>query len=93
MSIVRINEFQAADGKAGELFAFLRSLIPYISSSKGCVSCEVLRAQEAADSFIVIEKWQSIEAHTASIENFPKDEMQAAMPLFGAAPKGRFYHD
>lgn len=92
MSIIRINEFQAADGKADELFTFLKSLVPYISSSEGCASCEVLRGQEATDSFVVIEKWESIDAHKLSIDNFPKEEMQAAMPLFGAPPKGGFYH-
>lgn len=45
MGITRINEFQAAEGKAEELFTFLKSLIPYISSSEGCKSCEVLRSQ------------------------------------------------
>lgn len=91
MSITRLNEFQAAEGKADELFVFLKSLIPYISSSEGCSSCEVLRGQESTDTFIVIEKWESIEAHKLSIENYPKEEMQAAMPLFGAPPKGSFY--
>ena len=93
MSITRINEFQAGEGKADELFVFLKSLIPYISSSNGCVSCEVLRGIDARDTFVVIEKWQSREAHKASVESFPKEEMQAAMSLFGAPPKGAFYQD
>ncbi len=92
MSITRINQFQAAEGAADELFAFLKSLVPYISSSAGCASCQVLRSQDG-DRFVVIEKWDAVESHALSIENFPKDEMQAAMRLFGAPPEGGFYHE
>lgn len=92
MRITRINEFQAADGKSEELFDFLKSLIPYISASEGCISCEVLRNNDNKEYFTVIEKWDSIEFHKRSIENFPKEEMQAAMNLFGAPPKGNYYH-
>ena len=91
MSITRINEFQAAEGKADELFVFLKSLIPFISSSTGCLACEVLRCEDDRNQFVVIEKWDSKEAHAKSIENFPKKDMQAAMTLFRAPPKGRYY--
>ena len=92
MSIVRINEFQAAEGKAEELFNFLNSLIPYILSSEGCTSCEVLRSSENQGNFVVIEQWASVASHKKSVENFPKEEMQAAMSLFGTPPKGGYYH-
>ncbi len=87
MSITRINEFQAAEGKAEELFGFLKSLIPHISSSEGCKSCEVLRNKDSQESFVVIEKWDSIESHQKSIKSYPKEKMQAAMNLFGAPQK------
>ncbi|MGH1539256.1 MAG: putative quinol monooxygenase [Arenicella sp.] len=92
MSVIRINKFEAAQGKADELFAFLQSLQPYISSSKGCVSCEVLRHHDDTGSFVIIEKWKSIEFHKQSLENYPKEEMQAVMSLLGAPPEGSFYH-
>lgn len=92
MSITRINEFQSADGKSEKLFDFLKSLVPYISGSEGCISCEVLQNYDMPHSFAVIEKWESIDLHKKSIENFPKEEMQAAMDLFGAPPKGNYYH-
>lgn len=91
MSITRVNEFQSAPGKGDELFAFLTSLVPYICSSEGCLSVDVLRGHDVADCFIVIEKWRSIDAHTTSVKNFPKQEMHAATPLFGAPPKGGYY--
>lgn len=91
MSITRINEFKSTAGKADELLIFLRSLVPYISSSEGCVSCEVLQGHDDNDCFVVIEKWDSIAAHSLSIENFPKKDMHAAMALFEIPPQGRFY--
>ena len=92
MIITRINEFQAAIDKSDELHAYLLALIPYISASEGCISCEVLRSMDQVDVFVFIEKWESIAHHKKSIENFPKDDMQKAMHLFGAPPKGRYYH-
>ena len=91
MSITRINEFQAAEGRAEELYSFLKSLVPYISSSAGCGGCEVLRRKDRKDDFVVIERWDSVESHRKSIDHFPKDEMLAATPLFGAPPKGNYY--
>jgi quinol monooxygenase YgiN len=92
MNITRINEFKATEDKEEKLFEFLNSLVPYISSCEDCLSCEVLRSHDDQSSFVVIEKWNSIESHKKSIENFPKEEMQAAMDLFGASPKGTYYY-
>ncbi len=92
MSIARINEFQAAEGKAEELFSFLKSLMSYISSSAGCESCEVLQSSDNESLFVVIEKWDSENSHKKSLEKYPKEKMAAAMPLIGAPPKGGFYH-
>ena len=93
MSVTRINEFKASDGMADELFLFLKSLLPYITSSDGCLSCEILRANDAPDNFVILEKWDSIESHLKSIDGFPPEEMQAALPLFAAPPNGAYYHN
>ncbi|QFU24982.1 antibiotic biosynthesis monooxygenase [Shewanella eurypsychrophilus] len=89
--IVRIGEFQAAEGKSEELYEFLQSLSAYITQSKGCVSYDVLRKHEAVKEFAVIERWLSVEDHRASVDSFPKEQMQAAMTLFSGAPKGSYY--
>ncbi|RTR27683.1 putative quinol monooxygenase [Shewanella atlantica] len=89
--IVRIGEFQAAEGQGDALHQFLISLTAYITGSKGCISYEVLSRQDEPMQFAVIERWVSIEDHRASVEHFPQDEMQAAMSLFAAAPTGRYY--
>lgn len=92
MSIIRINEFQSAEGKSEELNEFLNSLLPYISSSEGCISCEVLRQKDAKNCFVVIERWESVESHMESIAKFPKEKMQSAISLFAGAPKGNYYN-
>ena len=89
--ITRISEFQAAPDLAEELHAFLGSLVPYITASDGCLTCEVLRHTEQQDTFVVIERWESVEAHRTSVESFPKEEMEAAMRLIGAPPKAGYY--
>ncbi|WP_440875835.1 putative quinol monooxygenase [Thalassotalea sp. PLHSN55] len=91
MSITRVNQFCSAPDKESELFAFLQSLNDYITSSEGCISYEVLQDLDDASRFVVIEKWQNVESHQASVANFPKDEMMAAMPLFSGAPTGSYY--
>lgn len=92
MTIVRVNEFTAAAGKAVELFSFLQTLVPYIQGAEGCLSCELLKHHEQPDAFMIIERWDSIEHHQLAITNYPQEDMQAAMSLFGAPPKGNYYN-
>lgn len=93
MSITRINQFQAADDKAQELWELLQEIVPYIQSSQGCLSCQLLKKQDKTGEFVVLEQWQSIEAHQQSIALFPKEKMQAAMPLLQVPPSGDYYHE
>jgi hypothetical protein len=40
---------------------------------------------------MIIERWDCIESHQLAITHYPQEDMQAAMSLFGAAPKGGYY--
>jgi len=91
MSITHITEFEAAENQASALHTFLQSLIPYISSSQGCISCEILRCTDDASRFVAVVKWDCVESHRNSVEGYPKEDMQAAMSLFGAPPKAAYY--
>lgn len=91
MAVIRINEFKAVSGKAEQLHAFLKDLVPYILSSDGCLSCEVLLSKHDSHDFVVLEKWQSIAHHQQSVADFPKEQMADVMPLLGSAPKGVYY--
>lgn len=89
--ITRINEFQAIEGEAVALGKFLSELQQYISGCFGCESCLVLQQPDNICAYAVIERWESEAAHKASLAGFPVEKMQAAMPLFGAPPRGAYY--
>ena len=93
MSITRITEFQASSGNEKELVNFLKSLIDYISSAQGCLSCQILQHTEDSSKFTSIEKWNTIESHTAAIAAYPQEKMLAAMMLFASMPQGNYYSD
>jgi quinol monooxygenase YgiN len=93
MAITRVNHFTANPDSIEELKAFLKSLIPYISNSQGCLSCRVIQRSDEASEFIVLEEWESTEAHQNSVANFPKEDMQAAISLLAGPPNGHYYTD
>lgn len=91
MTITRVNKFRSARGKSEDARALLESVVEYVASSAGCNDCELLRDTSDADVFLVIERWESTAAHQASLANYPKDQMQAAMSLFAGPPEGAYY--
>ena len=60
MSVSRIGEFHAATNQVDALRDFLKSILPIIRSSQGCVSCQLLQDQEDAAKFVMIEVWDSV---------------------------------
>jgi quinol monooxygenase YgiN len=90
MTVSRINEFEAAPKREEELSAFLQQLLHFIRSSEGCEGAELLVECGERGRFVVIERWASKGDHAVSLSAYPKEEMQAAMPLLGAPPRGRF---
>ncbi|MBL4908043.1 MAG: antibiotic biosynthesis monooxygenase [Sneathiella sp.] len=93
MNTTRINEFQAAENRGEDLYKFLKSLVPYISSSNGCISCELLRNSDTPGHYVIIEKWDSVQDHKNSVETFPKEEMQKGMTLIANPPRGGYFSE
>jgi quinol monooxygenase YgiN len=93
MSITRINEFRAQEGSADQLHALLKSSIPVIEGAAGCLSCQVLRSQKDRNHIIVIEVWESVEAHQASLKAIPPEIFLDARKLLAAPPTGEYYKD
>ena len=91
MSVIRMGEMQAAEGKVDELRDFLLSIVPIITGSAGCVSCQLLHSQDDSAKFVMIEVWESMEFHQASAQNILPEMMAAIRPLLGAAPDGSYY--
>jgi quinol monooxygenase YgiN len=91
MSIVRINEFKAAAGKADGLREFLGSVIAQIKGAAGCQRVELLADHEDATRFAIVEAWDSIEAHQAAATRVPPEKMAEVQALLGDTPRGRYY--
>ena len=91
MSVTRINQFKAKEGLGQDLQAFLVSIVPLVEQSQGCLSCQVLQHQEHPNEFVVLEVWDSISAHQASVKNIPPDRIGVVMPLLATPPSGAYY--
>jgi quinol monooxygenase YgiN len=91
MSIARIGEFQATLQLTEQLREFLISILPIIRSSQGCESVQMYQNREDPTRFTIIEVWNSIESHQASVKNIPAEKLAEIRPLLGSAPSGSYY--
>ena len=89
MSVTRINLFEAKDGEAERLQAFLKSFVPLIEASQGCESCQVVRSEENRNQIRVIEVWSSVEAHKESLKNIPA-EFALIKTMLASPPHGSY---
>lgn len=91
MSISRIGETQSKPQTTEELHDFLKSIMPMIKSSQGCESVTLYQSHDDPTKFMMIEVWDSIESHQASVKNIPPKMLAEIMPLLGSAPSGSYY--
>ena len=91
MAISRINDFYAAQGRAGELGEFLLSVIATIQSSAGCLSVELLVDHDNAGHLVVFERWQDIAAHQAAAKAIPPSRLAHVQALISTPPNGAYY--
>src|SRR2546430_15538456 len=91
MAITRINEFQAKPDKAAALCDFLRSIIARIMDAPGCRSCELLVQRDDPTRMAIIEAWDSVDAHQASVSRIPPGLLEQAQTLFAAPARGAYY--
>ena len=91
MSIARIGTFSGKPGQIDELKDFLFSIIPMIQSSPGCESVQLYQSREDPSSFTMIEIWDSIESHQASVKNIPPEKLAGIRPLLGTSPQGSYH--
>jgi quinol monooxygenase YgiN len=91
MSIARIGIFTGKPGQIDELKDFLYSIIPIIKSAQGCESVQLYQNQEDPTRFTMIEIWDSVEAHQASVKNIPPEKLVEIRPLLGSGPSGSYY--
>lgn len=91
MKIYRIGETQAKPELAQELRDFLVSIIPMITASQGCESVTLYQSSDNPAKFTMIEVWDSVESHRASVKNIPPEKLTEIRPLLASAPSGSYY--
>lgn len=91
MTITRINEFRAVEGQGEALGDLIGSFVPIIEASDSCHSCQLLRSQEDATKIVVIELWDRVESHQASVKNIPPETLEEAKKLLAGPPTGGYY--
>lgn len=92
MSIYRIGETQAKPELTEALRDFLVSIMPMIKSSQGCESVQLYQNQDDPTKFTMIEVWDDVESHRASVKNIPPEMIAAFRPLLASAPSGGYYN-
>lgn len=90
MSICRIGESQAKPELVEELREFLISIMPLIKSSPGCELVQLYQSQDDPTKFTMIEVWDRVESHRASVKNIPSDLLAQIQPLLGSLPSGSY---
>ena len=91
MSIYRIGEVQAKEGLTGELREFMISIMPGIKSSEGCESVQLYQSEADPSKFMMIEVWDSVDSHQASVKNIPPEKLGEIRHLLAASPSGTYY--
>jgi quinol monooxygenase YgiN len=92
MSVARIGETQAKSETTGALRDFLLSIMPGIKSSQGCESITLYQSQDDPTKFTMIEIWDSVKSHQASVRNIPPEKLAEIRPLLVSAPSGSYYN-
>ena len=92
MSITRIGETQAKPELTDSLRDFLLSIMPIIKSSNGCESVTLYQSHDDPTKFTMIEVWDCIESHQASVKNIPPELLTQIRPLLASAPSGVYFN-
>lgn len=92
MTITRIGETQAGPETTEALRGFLLSIIPLIQSSQGCESVTLYQSHDDPTKFTMIEVWDSVESHQASVKNIPPELLTQIRPLLASAPSAGYFN-
>jgi quinol monooxygenase YgiN len=82
---------QAKSELIEELREFLISILPIIKSSKGCEAVQLFQSQDDPSRFLMLEVWDSVESHQASVKNIPTEKLGEIRPLLATSPSGSYF--
>ena len=66
--------------------------MPLIKSSQGCEAVQLFQNQDDPTQFTMIEVWDSIQSHQASVKNIPPEKLSEIRPLLATSPNGSYYN-
>lgn len=91
-SIFRMGEMRAREGKEDELHAFIaRVIVPALQTAEGCRACHVWQADGEPGRYLIVEEWDSVASHQASVTQIDPDDIKAIMELLADSPAGQYY--
>jgi quinol monooxygenase YgiN len=90
MTVARLYRLEAAEGKATQLEGALSELAGRVRQIAGCQGVEILRSSDNGSNFILIEKWDSIDAHKKGAKSLGKDAVSPMMAALAAPPAGSY---
>jgi quinol monooxygenase YgiN len=90
-TITRINTFKARTGQGDSLRGKFAGIVPSIQATPGCLSCKLLQGVDDPDQIVVLEEWESVEAHQAAVKNIKPSDFAAVMPLLAERPSGTYF--
>jgi quinol monooxygenase YgiN len=64
--------------------------MPGIKFSQGCESVTLYQSQDDPTKFTMIEIWDSVESHQASVKNIPSEKLAEIRPLLASTPSGSY---
>ena len=91
MNLIRIGQVQAKEELTENLREFLMSIMPDIKLSEGCESVQLYQSQDDPSKFMIIEVWDSVESHQASVKNIPPEKLGEIQPLLAGSPIGSYF--
>ena len=65
--------------------------MPGIQSSEGCETVQLYQSQDDPSKFMMIEVWDSIESHQASVKNIPAEKLGEIRRLLATSPSGSYF--
>jgi len=91
MSIARHYVMNAREGQDAVLETALRDLADIVRGVPGSQGVELLRDLGNERRFILIEKWDSVEAHGAGGKLIPKEALAPLMAALDGPPDGAYF--
>ena len=88
MAITRLNYFTAKPEQCDALAKFLTEVISVVRRAEGCHWCRLLRDEINPVEFVILESWESIEAHQKAAGMIPKEQISSVMQFLEKAPHG-----